>query len=152
MAKTQKSVVVRLWRSRGDLRRGRVRPRTADRLVPLQVDPDVVYGHKMGMALTFDVLKPTTANGAGVLFMVSGGWVSKWAPPAADREAVRGSARPRLHGVRGAPRLEPGVQGPRRRRRRAASDPLHQGQRAASGASTPTGWESSAAAPAAISR
>ena len=35
----------------------------------------------MGMALTFDVLKPATANGAGVLFMVSGGWVSSWSPP-----------------------------------------------------------------------
>ena len=52
-----------------------------DRLIPLQVDPDVVYGHKMGMALTFDVLKPASANGAAVLFMVSGGWVSQWAPP-----------------------------------------------------------------------
>jgi acetyl esterase/lipase len=51
------------------------------RLIPLQVDPDVVYGHKMGMALTFDVLKPATANGAGVLFMVSGGWISNWSPP-----------------------------------------------------------------------
>jgi len=46
------------------------------------VVPDVVYGHKDGMALTFDVLKPRTgANGAGVLFMVSGGWVSRWTPP-----------------------------------------------------------------------
>jgi len=52
-----------------------------DRLIPLSVDSDVVYGHKMGMALTFDVLEPTTANGAGVLFMVSGGWISQWAPP-----------------------------------------------------------------------
>ena len=43
--------------------------------------PDVVYGHKDGMALTFDVFKPEgDANGAGVLFMVSGGWVSRWAP------------------------------------------------------------------------
>jgi acetyl esterase/lipase len=53
------------------------------RLVPLRVDPDVVYGHKMGMALTFDVLEPATANGAGVLFMVSGGWISQWSPPEA---------------------------------------------------------------------
>lgn len=45
------------------------------------VVPDVVYGHKDGMALTFDVFKPQDANGAGVLFMVSGGWVSKWYPP-----------------------------------------------------------------------
>ena len=32
---------------------------------------DVVYGHKFGMALTLDVLKPTKPNGAGVIFMVS---------------------------------------------------------------------------------
>jgi acetyl esterase/lipase len=51
------------------------------KLIPLRVDPDVVYGHKMGMALTFDVLEPATANGAGVLFMVSGGWISQWSPP-----------------------------------------------------------------------
>ncbi|MBN2473971.1 MAG: alpha/beta hydrolase [Pirellulales bacterium] len=46
------------------------------------ITPDVVYGHKDGMALTFDVLKPKeNANGAGVLFMVSGGWYSHWFPP-----------------------------------------------------------------------
>jgi acetyl esterase/lipase len=43
--------------------------------------PDVVYGHKAGMALTFDVLMPEKPNGAGVLFMVSGGWRSWWSPP-----------------------------------------------------------------------
>lgn len=47
-----------------------------------RITPDVVYGHKDGMALTLDVYQPGgTANGAGVLFMVSGGWVSQWAPP-----------------------------------------------------------------------
>ncbi|MGI8601618.1 MAG: alpha/beta hydrolase [Verrucomicrobiales bacterium] len=47
-----------------------------------EIKPDVVYGHKLGMALTMDVIKPKTgANGAGVLFMVSGGWVSGWMPP-----------------------------------------------------------------------
>ena len=50
--------------------------------------PDVVYGHKDGLALTFDVFKPTgEANGAGVLFMVSGGWRSRWYPP--ERSAAR---------------------------------------------------------------
>ncbi len=40
------------------------------------ITPDVVYGHKAGMALTFDVFKPAGAgNGAGILYMVSGGWV-----------------------------------------------------------------------------
>ncbi len=47
-----------------------------------EVIPDVVYGHKDGMALTFDVLKPKTKpNGAAVIFMVSGGWVSTYSPP-----------------------------------------------------------------------
>ena len=47
----------------------------------LQVTPDVVYGHKFGMALTFDVFQPKEPNGVGVLFMVSGGWYSRWHPP-----------------------------------------------------------------------
>jgi acetyl esterase/lipase len=46
------------------------------------IEPDVVFGHKDGLALTMDVYHPeTVANGAGVLMMVSGGWVSQWAPP-----------------------------------------------------------------------
>ncbi|MCB1099498.1 MAG: alpha/beta hydrolase [Verrucomicrobiae bacterium] len=47
-----------------------------------KVSPDVIYGRKMGMALTLDVLTPTKPNKAGVLFMVSGGWVSGWFDPA----------------------------------------------------------------------
>jgi len=48
----------------------------------LEIFPDVVYGHKDGLALTFDVLKPkANANGAAVIFMVSGGWVSSYSPP-----------------------------------------------------------------------
>lgn len=47
-----------------------------------EITPDVVYGHKFGMALTMDVFQPREeANGAGVLFMVSGGWHSRWTPP-----------------------------------------------------------------------
>lgn len=50
--------------------------------VDVEVLPDRIYGHKDGMALTLDVLKPkTAANGAAILYMVSGGWVSRWAPP-----------------------------------------------------------------------
>jgi acetyl esterase/lipase len=38
---------------------------------------DVIYGRKHGMALTLDVFKPRVkANGAGVVFVVSGGWFS----------------------------------------------------------------------------
>ncbi len=48
----------------------------------VEIIPDVVYGHKDGLALTFDVLKPkTNANGAAVIFMVSGGWISTYTPP-----------------------------------------------------------------------
>ena len=48
---------------------------------PQKITPDVVYGHKDGLAMTFDVFTPATPNGAGVLFMVSGGWVSTWVAP-----------------------------------------------------------------------
>ena len=48
----------------------------------VSIIPDVVYGHKDGMALTFDVFRPKeNANGTGILFMVSGGWVSGWTEP-----------------------------------------------------------------------
>ena len=48
----------------------------------VEIVPDVVYGHKDGMAMTFDVIKPkTAANGAAVIYMVSGGWVSSFTPP-----------------------------------------------------------------------
>jgi acetyl esterase/lipase len=51
--------------------------------VGVDITPDVVYGHKDGMALTFDVIKPkANANGAAVIFMVSGGWISTYNPPA----------------------------------------------------------------------
>ena len=47
----------------------------------ISITPDVVYGHKHGMALTMDVFQPKEGNGIGILFMVSGGWYSGWAPP-----------------------------------------------------------------------
>jgi acetyl esterase/lipase len=47
-----------------------------------EIIPDIVYGHKDGMAMTFDVFKPASPNGAGILYMVSGGWVSRWSDPA----------------------------------------------------------------------
>jgi acetyl esterase/lipase len=37
---------------------------------------DVAYGHKDGLALTFDVHRPAHPNGAGVIAIVSGGWQS----------------------------------------------------------------------------
>src|SRR5688500_4272683 len=40
------------------------------------VTRDGVYGHKDGLALTFDVYRPAHPNGAGVVSIVSGGWQS----------------------------------------------------------------------------
>jgi len=46
------------------------------------ITPDIVYGHKMGMALTMDLFQPrANVNGAALLFMVSGGWRSNWTAP-----------------------------------------------------------------------
>jgi dienelactone hydrolase len=39
-----------------------------------RITPDVVYGHKFGMALTFDMFQPQKQNGAAVIFLNSGGW------------------------------------------------------------------------------
>ena len=52
----------------------------ADDTLP-RVRPDVVYGHKDGMALTMDVIEPkANRKGIALMFMVSGGWVSTWMP------------------------------------------------------------------------
>jgi acetyl esterase/lipase len=42
---------------------------------------DQIYGRKDGMALTLDVIKPAEPNGAGILWIQSGGWYSNWAEP-----------------------------------------------------------------------
>lgn len=47
---------------------------------------EVIYGHKDGLAMTFDVFPPDgEPNGAAVVFIVSGGWFSKWSPPLQTR-------------------------------------------------------------------
>lgn len=50
-------------------------------LAEVSIKADVVYGHKDGMALVYDVLQPEQPNGAAIVYMVSGGWVSRWAEP-----------------------------------------------------------------------
>ena len=45
------------------------------------VTADVIYGHKDGMALTYDVFSPDQGNGGAVVYMVSGGWFSIWRKP-----------------------------------------------------------------------
>ncbi len=47
-----------------------------------KIQADIVYGHKHGLAMTMDLYQADAeSNGAAILFMMSGGWVSKWAPP-----------------------------------------------------------------------
>ncbi len=55
----------------------------------VQIKSDVVYGHKDGMALVYDVLRPENADGAAIVYMVSGGWFSRWAPPESRVERFR---------------------------------------------------------------
>lgn len=56
----------------------------------VRITPDVVYGHKLGLAMTCDVFTPVEeANGAAVLFVVSGGWYSNWTPPEQTQKLFR---------------------------------------------------------------
>ena len=56
----------------------------------VNITPDVVYGHKLGLAMTCDVFTPAdNTNGAAVLFMVSGGWYSNWIPPEQFQQNVK---------------------------------------------------------------
>lgn len=54
---------------------------TAAELTTATYVRDVIYGHRDGMALTYDVFKPLKPNGALVVNMVSAGWRSQWGPP-----------------------------------------------------------------------
>jgi acetyl esterase/lipase len=52
-------------------------PARADDSVPFTRTQDVIYGRKFGTALTMDVFAPKKgANGAAIIFCVSGGWFS----------------------------------------------------------------------------
>jgi len=56
---------------------------------PVTIVRDVAYGHKAGMALTYDVFRPAKPNGAAVINMISGGWRSQWAPPESRVDGYR---------------------------------------------------------------
>jgi acetyl esterase/lipase len=74
-----------------------------------QRDEDVIYDHKFGTALTMDVFTPREhPNGAGVIWIVSGGFFSSramipvaWIQPLVDRGytvfAVMHGAQPKYH-------------------------------------------------------
>lgn len=53
-----------------------------------QITPDVIYGHKNGMALVMHVYRPATPNGAAIVEIVSGGYISNWRPPNANAHLV----------------------------------------------------------------
>ncbi len=55
-----------------------------------RVIPDVVYGHKDGLALTYDVLKPARQSGAAILWVQSGGWYSTYVDPKTLTNANKG--------------------------------------------------------------
>lgn len=62
--------------------RNALRPPTPAELKTATYVRDVIYGHRDGMALTYDVFRPVKkANGALVVNMVSAGWRSSWAAP-----------------------------------------------------------------------
>ena len=50
--------------------------RNSDKASQTLVNPNVVYGHRHEIPLSFDVYRPKQANGAAVLFINSGGFVS----------------------------------------------------------------------------
>jgi acetyl esterase/lipase len=58
----------------------------------VRIKEDLIYGRKDGMALTLDVIQPARPNGAGVLWIQSGGWYSVWAPP----KVLAGFSKPML--------------------------------------------------------
>jgi len=66
-------------------------PTAAEARDNYDVITDVVYGHKNGMALTLDVFTPKSKrNAAGVVYIVSGGWISRWLPPERTVRRVQG--------------------------------------------------------------
>jgi acetyl esterase/lipase len=64
-----------------------------------EIEQDVIYGRKAGMALTFDVVTPTeNANGIGLLCMMSRGWNSTWTDPE-PMMAASARTKGRFHSV-----------------------------------------------------
>lgn len=59
--------------------------RSADLASPCVRIAEVIYGRKHGMLLAMDVLKPPKQNGAGVIWVASGGFISNYGMIAGDR-------------------------------------------------------------------
>jgi hypothetical protein len=75
--------------------------------VARQIQADIVYGHKDGLAMTMDVLSAggRAESARRCLFMVSGGWYSRWAPPEQTKFHSSGPTwMPAYTVIRGPPR------------------------------------------------
>lgn len=57
-------------------------PRSAE----VRISEDIVYGHKFGLAMVFNVFRPDEPNGLGVIFINSGGWNSPFRPFVTDSD------------------------------------------------------------------
>ena len=85
---------------------------------------DVVYGRKFGMALTMDVFTPkANANGAAIVWVVSGGWFSSH--EAINPGFIARAAQARLHGLRRRPRQPAEVHDSRDRQGHEPGRALH---------------------------
>ena len=61
---------------------------SAARPVTYKATMDVVYGHRAGMALVYHVLEPVVPNGAAVIFLNSGSWISPYVPFKNDQASL----------------------------------------------------------------
>ncbi len=89
---------------------------------------DVVYGRKVGMALTMDVYQPAkkNANGAAIVFVVSGGWISSREMYNTYNQAfTQEFVKRRLHRVCGFSRRAAAVYDSRSRRQHPSGRALH---------------------------
>lgn len=67
---------MRSFRFRAALLVAVLAPLSTARAQSVQWTRDVIYGHLDGMALVYDVAVPAEANGVGVIFVISGGFLS----------------------------------------------------------------------------
>ena len=96
----------------------------------VEITPDVVYGHKLGLAMTFDVFTPKeNAHDTGVLFMVSGGWYSRWTDPQQAQRFFRPLTDKGFTVFRCPSRQQPEVFNSRSRLRRAAGRAVYPAER-----------------------
>ena len=104
------------------------------RAAEIDVIPDVVYGHKDGLAMTFDIIKPKiNANGAAILFHGERRVGFDLGTSSTDCHALPGAPGQGFHGHRRTARQQSEIPHSGNRRRRATSGALCPLQREAVG-------------------